>query len=401
MTQRLIIVGASTRAAAQSAVRSGFRAWCIDQFGDQDLRACAEHVEVVDDWPDGILKVVPRLPSGTLVITGAIENAPRILARLRERLPFAGCDVDAMRSVRDPLNLQQILRQAGLSALDVSFKDPLRQSPQTVPVRWLRKPLRSAAGFNIRYHETGGPGLEPASASTNDRAKPPACYYQEFAEGISVSGLFLGSGADCRLIGLTRQLVGMAEAGAGDFRYCGSIGPLSTRDLDPRAFELAARIGQVLVEATGCRGLFGCDFLWNSQAGTLSVCEVNPRFTAAAELFEHAGSARLMRWHLDACQGELPQVVDETDSADSPLLCGKLICFAKEPFPAAALAAVQNQITLADIPVAGSVIPTGHPICTVLAKGVSVSAVQDGLLVDAARLYAVTGQWQSAETSSA
>ena len=111
MSERIILVGASCRAAAESAARSGFRAWCIDQFGDEDLRECAEHVEVVSLWPDGILDVIPKIPPGTLIFAGALENAPQVLARLRDRLPFAGCDVDAMRALRDPLNLKSFVQQ--------------------------------------------------------------------------------------------------------------------------------------------------------------------------------------------------------------------------------------------------------------------------------------------------
>ena len=37
--EHLLIVGASARAAAFSALRAGLRPWCADLFGDDDLRA--------------------------------------------------------------------------------------------------------------------------------------------------------------------------------------------------------------------------------------------------------------------------------------------------------------------------------------------------------------------------
>jgi predicted ATP-grasp superfamily ATP-dependent carboligase len=386
MADRLIIVGASTRAAAQSAVRSGFRAWCIDQFGDQDLRACAEHVEVVDDWPQGILSVVPQIPPGTLVFNGALENAPAILARLRERFSFAGCDVDAMRALRDPHNLQQILRQAGLDALRVSLHESsLRESIDDPSLCWLKKPLKSAAGFSIGFHE-----LASAEDSTEpgDRNQPPRSYFQEFREGESISALYLSSGEDCQLVGLTRQLIGLDEAGCGGFRYCGSVGPLTPDDLSPRVFEMARRIGRVLAEATGCRGLFGCDLIWNRGAESLHVCEVNPRYTASAEVLERAGSAPLMSLHLNACRGQLPDSVNEptTDTQYH----GKLICFAKRSFRANLLKSRPPEIRIADIPSEDTEIAAGHPICTVLAKGDSESSVRAELFKSAAEIHRLT-----------
>ena len=403
MSERLILVGASCRAAAESAVRSGFRAWCIDQFGDEDLRACAEHVEVVSRWPDGILDVIPKIPPGTLVITGALENAPQVLARLRDRLPFAGCDVDAMRALRDPLNLQQILRQAGLSALKVALREPSSSSE----THWLKKPLRSAAGFHIRRFDSEGENAPRLPLGK----RPPRFYFQEFAPGRSLSGLFLSDGENCQLIGLTEQLIGLREAGADAFRYCGSIGPLTIREVSPSVFESAEAIGQALVEATACRGLFGADLLWNEQSERLSVCEVNPRYPASAEVIERAAEAPLMSWHIAAFRGSISEQVAarrkpsgrsavpnarprglrrSATSVGSEFLGephGKLICFALDDFPAAALHRVRGEVALADIPDGNQLIPAGHPICTVLARGETAHSVREALFAAASRVY--------------
>ena len=404
MSERLILVGASCRAAAESAARSGFRAWCIDQFGDEDLRASAEHVEVISRWPEGILDVIPKIPPGTLVITGALENAPQVLARLRDRLPFAGCDVDAMRALRDPLNLQQMLRQARLSSLKVALREPASSSG----IRWLKKPLRSAAGFHIRRFESEG--RKPSGSSPGSK---PRFYFQEFALGRSLSGLFLSDGEGCQLRGLTEQLIGLSEAGADGFRYCGSIGPLTTHEISPRVFEIAEATGQALVEATGCRGLLGVDFIWNAPSERLSVCEVNPRYTASAEVIERATEAPLMRWHIDAIQDAAKRVVAARRKPSGPSATsdvgpgclrfsspsfvhdfqgephGKLICFALDSFPAAALDRVRGDVSLADIPHGNQVIPKGHPICTVLARGETAHSVREALFEAAAQVYDV------------
>ena len=381
MTERLILIGASTRAAAQSAVRSGLSVCCLDQFGDQDLRECAGQVKVVENWPEGILDVLDQIPRGQLVITGALENSPQILTRLRDRFSFAGCSAEAIGMLRDPVRVQEILKQAGLHWLRVSLSGPPDLQTETSS-RWLRKPLHSAAGFHVRFCRTDRPAaVRPAETGCSTQAA--GFYYQEYVEGTAVSGLFLSDGAGCRLLGLTRQLIGLPQAGSSGFRYCGSIGPLSTDEIPERAFQLARRIGQTLVEATGCRGLFGCDFLWNTDTETLPVCEVNPRYVASAEVLENVCNVPLIQWHLDACRGQLPADIIASEPTS---LAGRLICFAKQPVQSADVTSLSAEICLADIPREGIEIPAGHPICTVLATGASESAVRSRLLAAAERV---------------
>jgi len=277
--------------------------------------------------------------------------------------------------------MQNILRQAGLRQLQVSLDDPADVQPET-PVRWLRKPLRSAAGFHIRLCGTDRPPAQRPGATGHNQGAVDS-YYQEFAAGTSVSGVFLSNGEQCRLLGLTRQLIGLPEAGSSGFRYCGSIGPLSTQEVPERAFQLARRTGLALVEATGCTGLFGCDFLWHAESQTLPVCEVNPRYVASAEVLEKVCGQPLIQWHLEACRGQLPPEIGTPAPAG---MAGRLICFAKQSVPSADLTALAAGICLADIPRTGIRIPAGHPICTVLTTGMSETVVRSRLLAAAKRI---------------
>ena len=80
----LIIVGSSVRAAAQSAVRAGFRPWCIDQFGDRDLVDISSNVHTVADWPNEIESAMQSAPQGKWVYTGALENRQALIERLSQ-----------------------------------------------------------------------------------------------------------------------------------------------------------------------------------------------------------------------------------------------------------------------------------------------------------------------------
>src|SRR5262245_51803287 len=79
--EHLIICGASTRAAAFSAIRAGLKPWCIDLFADEDLKAKCPvmpipRAEYPHKLPEGIERhAVP----GPWMYTGRLENNPRTI----------------------------------------------------------------------------------------------------------------------------------------------------------------------------------------------------------------------------------------------------------------------------------------------------------------------------------
>ncbi|HAW26563.1 MAG TPA: ATP-dependent carboligase, partial [Planctomycetaceae bacterium] len=97
----LLIVGASTRAAACSAVRAGFQPVCADQFADRDLRAVSEVVIKIDEhchWLEEILKREPQ----NWIYTGALENRPEVINAINQRHTLLGNAEESLKKVRDP-----------------------------------------------------------------------------------------------------------------------------------------------------------------------------------------------------------------------------------------------------------------------------------------------------------
>ena len=83
----LLIVGASTRGAAASAVRAGYTPYCIDLFADRDLVEIASVKRCPhDDYPQAIVSLLDRwqkdkqgpTPNTPWIYTGAIENHPTL-----------------------------------------------------------------------------------------------------------------------------------------------------------------------------------------------------------------------------------------------------------------------------------------------------------------------------------
>jgi predicted ATP-grasp superfamily ATP-dependent carboligase len=355
--EHLIIVGASVRAAAFSALRAGFQPWCVDLFGDADLRARAP-VTVIprSQYPRGLVDIVRReAPPGPLMYTGGLENYSDVVDQLAELRPLWGNDSHVLRRVRDPLALTVALQQC---------TPPVSFDAGSIPRdgSWLCKPLRGS----------GGSGIERWLQNSKAR---PGRFFQTIVRGLPVAAIYVGDGVrQCRLMGVTRQLVSEPWLHARPFQYCGSIGPLS---LDPASMKVLRQIGTRLVEFFGIRGIFGIDCVLHGNQPM--VIEVNPRYTASVEVLEHALAVHAMEYHARAIEWPGRPEVCEFRTREPTFTLGKAILFAREslsfPFISGRNCLIESQPSLedippcADIPAPDTVIERGQPMLSYFAQG--------------------------------
>src|SRR5438067_508062 len=103
----VLIVGASTRAAAFSALRAGLRPWCADLFADVDLQHACPALRIAgSDYPHGLERMLALAPPGPWLYTGALENRPAFVERLAQLRPLWGNDQAVLRRVRRPWNVE-------------------------------------------------------------------------------------------------------------------------------------------------------------------------------------------------------------------------------------------------------------------------------------------------------
>ena len=372
----VLLVGASVRAAAASALRAGYDPWCADLFGDADLAAYCSAL-TFEHYPHDLPKVLREAPAGPWMYTGAIENHPRIVAEVAAERELWGVDDTSLRRVRDPWRVRDALRHHGLAA------PALARSSSELPRdgSWLVKRWRSAGGRHVRVF--AGP----------DPDEPRDCYFQQRIAGVSCSAVFVGAAGRAALLGATRQLIGEPWTGATGFRYAGSIGPLVLPA--PIVAQLNA-VGTALGGSFALRGLFGVDFILDDDR--VWPVEVNPRYTASVEILERATESCSIRFHAEACRtARLPEPAEITPTADK--LHGKAILFAEKeihisPSVTSMLLAVNAGHAwplVADIPRAGSRIEPGGPVATVFASGSSADDVVAKLRGEVAALSRVLG----------
>ena len=373
MPERLLIVGASARAAAESAKRSNFDPLAVDQFGDQDLRDIAD-VRLCEKFPEQIPELADTLPAGGMILTGAMENHPSIVREISNKRVYWGCSSHAIAAVRDPIRLQNILKQNNLP----SVKTRLACEMGSADGVWLQKPLRSACGIGIR--------IQNAKRMRHTCGESVDHYYQERIEGDSQSGVFLTSDESTLLMGVTEQWIGVPWLNARPFGYAGSLGPLS---LDDNTLQVWQQIGDVLRQHFGLRGIFGVDAV--IRGGSIYVIEVNPRFPASAEIVDLAGDGQLMRHHVRACSSHK---IDIASYIPHDLTFAKAIYYAPQDLvvPTELKSIIDKMphdlrgLRMADIPVAGTKIKQGNPVFTLLAKGTSATMVRRTLKSSVDRL---------------
>jgi predicted ATP-grasp superfamily ATP-dependent carboligase len=357
-------------------------------FADLDLRACASVLESVD-YPDGLITAAAAVSCRPWIYTGGLENHPALIREISKTHVLWGNDPPVLAKIRNPWRVAGVLAEAGLPALRVV---PREESPPPADGTWMQKPLRGAAGRGIEIWNQDC-NLRPTLREAH--------YFQELRAGIPISALFVAAPGRTLLIGVTQQMVGLAAIHAPQFAWCGTITPVTVA---PEIRELIERIASALASWAGLRGLFGCDFLVD-ETGLPWLTEVNPRYPASTELLENHLGIPLLDWHRRACEAfegsTVRNLMLDPPRAVVSGVVGKIILYAGSDLVAPDL----NRFLadpgsrsrpdgrnawalpfLADIPLPGTRIPAGQPVCTLFARAADAETCLAKLLRRAAKM---------------
>lgn len=348
---KYLLLGLSTRAMAESAVKCGLDVMTLDYFGDRDQKAIVENISLARDLhlpfsARNLLASCPKLDFDRVVYTSNLENYPDIVQELEKVSIIAGNTAKTLEQVRDWALLRDYCRDNGISCPKTLL--PGEEHRAIKNIDWLVKPVNGG----------GGRGILPWDTNSLDHDS----ILQQRIPGVSASAVFAANGETGVVLGLTRQLIGCENLGARGYGWCGNIFPLGINDgLRLSLVEQVRNMLDLLISRFRLKGVGSMDFILSQ--GIPFFLEVNPRYTASMELIEKGMGLNIFDIHLKACEGILPEI-DILKQGDGRFH-GKAIVFARKE--------IQVQETehwhgmgRRDIPFPKDKIEAGNPICTLI-----------------------------------
>jgi predicted ATP-grasp superfamily ATP-dependent carboligase len=333
----ILIFAQSGRFIAQSATQAGYRVWVADCFGDQDTLDIAERWQQLAPIhqlsEQKILDVFSTLSQDEncfLICGSGIEQHYPLLNHLPANITLIGNNATSIHTIQTPTLFFKLLKQLDLSYPDTLFKQPNNNA-------WLAKSSSGLGGMHIQYLD-----LETHQQTDN-------IYYQRYVKGVSGSGLFIANGKQTQLLSINQQYLQPCKSSL--FRLGGITSPWLISEQHQQYLKLAIN---KITSAIGLSGINSIDFIISEQ-NELLVLEINPRIAASAELLR---CEPLFQHHVNACNG----LFSEEFIIESPLHARLHYYFAEHDVR------ISPDIiwpeVCHDIPVNGSIVAAGEPICT-------------------------------------
>ena len=373
---RVLVLGVSTRAMVESAVRGGHEVVAVDFFGDRDQARLAESYALQRDLglpasAEGLAAAAGRIGADAVVYGSNLENHPEVVGELASRQRLLGNPAEVLRDVRDWALLRRFCREAGIACPVTLLRG---EEGRAGRARWLKKRLRSGGGHGIAAWDGG--------------ALDDAHVLQAEVDGRAASVAFVADGKASRIFGVTEQLLGRSALGSTGFAWCGNLLPLELPAADAAA--LRAQLEHMVSCVTrrfGLVGVNGLDVVIGRDPEGVArpyLIEVNPRFTGSMEVAERAFGVSVFSLHLEGLAGRLPRASIADRASDGCV--GKGIVYAGR---AVVVPNTDEWLVrgVRDVPSSGQRIAAGHPVCTVLARGRDRQACLEGLFSAAAAVY--------------
>ena len=366
MSDEVLIVGYSGRAAAGSARRAGVTPIIVDCFADRDTAAyCEVYKCPPEHFPHGLLPIIEKMPKRPVIFTGGMEHEPELIEAIRGPSPLTTSYVNFVKKVRDVQSLQSCQPRPMRDVLYPANFSTKAAVPHGVEV--LEKPFKSGGGRGIHKSQ----GENPKSGT----------YLQEFIPGTPMSMSFRSArdDGDNHHFPIVRQLSGCEWLHGSNFEYCGNICHRTVSEI-PECFRDLLDYKNSLEKDLNCRLLWGIDFIYRDQV--IHITEVNPRYPASIEVLEHTHGVAILSHDI---KYNVP-----------PGIVGKAIWYAPFDLIVPESAAFDEAVAVAadpwalpmfaDIPHVGERIAKGTPVVTILTRQADEDAVMVELKRKAANL---------------
>jgi predicted ATP-grasp superfamily ATP-dependent carboligase len=413
--RKLLIVGASTRAAASVAAACGYEIHAIDLFLDRDLQSLveatagsAQAVDRLADIPSAIRAwlgdtAIQTSAAATsrarLLFCGGVESLLDPLVEFEEEFVNLGPSPTQIARLRSHSEMLKVCRSTQIEIAPRLRTDTemalarTRTNLNASPPRWLAKSATSAGGCGIRRIDFESDD-DLARILTIDE------YIQPYIDGEDLSVIWKGGSSSPTIVGLFSSLATLDAHSSDaevDFRYRGSqqLDVAQFRLRSPSLWQSFLDLAQNAVGCTGALNFLQADFRID-RFGTPWLLEFNPRWTASMECLRKDLQMQLLGHHRipdSEGAGSLPNRKPSHDGDqawlakhDTQEVILKRIVYAEKTLIVTQMLSdalydlrlechrVDAAWALADIPTAEVRIEAGQPVCTLLLLAARTSA---------------------------
>ncbi|MFX1510234.1 MAG: ATP-grasp domain-containing protein [Promethearchaeota archaeon] len=391
--ESILVVGFNVRPLARSAKKAGYRVLAVDFWGDLDLSEWAdEQIAILHQQPDerpdrpirptadSLVMGAQQLledygPVDMIIACGGFDDHTQAWRNLSKLGKLVGNSAETLQQARNRKLASQLAKESGAAIPQGYEAQDIKQFSWAVnqlelPI--IVKPKYGSGGFHSRILQTEHDVQNYSHRHQFSTANP--ILVQELIQGIDASVSLLSTGKTAKILSINEQLIGLTELGKGRTKaYCGNIVPLKA---SKKRINNLATISEKLAMKLKLMGSNGFDYVIDSE-GTAFFMEINPRIQATIEALELVSNLNIVSLHISAWKGSIPD--------EKPVLqayCTRLIVYAKSVCQIPNLSNIPGVV---DIPIPGSYVDRGDPICTIN----HLAASRDS---------ALTGAWNIANT---
>ncbi len=362
------ILGLNSRSVAESAKKCGFRVYLVDYFYDSDV--IADHHFFLQGNPSrpNLSKeysaeklagfAIEKLNGivDNLILTSGIGCNFRIVKKLEKHFEILGNTSRKIKNSKDWRNIKRILDDVGVSypkTIIAKSSAYVESAVNKLGYPVVVKSMIKSTGILPRLIRNE-PEMEKSLSII--QKKNSGILVQKYIKGVPISVSLLSDGENALSISINRQLIGIKEFGASrEFTYCGHIVPF-----DEIGKRQITKSSEEIISNLKLLGSNGIDYVL-SEKKEIFFMEINPRFQDTISSVEKFCNINLFERHLKAIDG-----IMEYPRNKSRMCYGKGIVFAERDIISSGL---ENLKGIGNIPLNGTSIRKGEPVCSVFADG--------------------------------
>lgn len=366
LVSTLVVIGASVRAAAESACLAGYRVVGMDHFGDLDtIAACEKYISIGDAESQTAMDYLAALPTGTpiLRVGGMEHDILQLVIHQHSNLVPLHCSPDP--------TFHHLARYCRDTSVQFPTSLPMTMDIPSDDSQWL-----------FKRHGSGGGGMDvvdslaSVSERTSWQSRPkrigigtmedqspanPSWYRQRRVVGNSIGVTAFADRESVCLLGFCRS----KDHRIGDrpFIYCGSTGPFAL----PGPLQAGVLpVAQNFACDRNWRGCFNLDLMVSGNE--IYLLEINSRYSSSMELMERTIGRSLIAATIAANTGS---PMTRLSPVEHPSTWDKTILYAKRAMTVTSQnleTLVTESGSLHDVPAVGTVVQVGQPICTRISR---------------------------------